>query len=194
MTRFNDVAMLEKLFARHGSRIACFIFEPFLGSGGCLSATREFLDAARELTTKHGALLVFDEVISGFRFCAGSIARLFGVQPDLATYAKVMGGGMPVAAVAGRADVMKLAGRGGGVKFSGGTYSCHPASMLASYTMMEHLVAQESAVYPRISRAGGEGPRCGRTGVRWRGDRRAVHRQGQQRHTCELHGRRPFPV
>jgi glutamate-1-semialdehyde 2,1-aminomutase len=143
--------MLEKQFAKHGSRIACFIFEPFLGSGGFLPATKEFLHAARELSAKHGALLVFDEVISGFRFCAGSIARLFGVQPDLATYAKVMGGGMPVAAVAGRADVMKLAGRGGGVKFSGGTYSCHPASMLASHTMMEHLVAQENVVYPRVT-------------------------------------------
>ena len=151
VTRFNDVRMLEKLFAEHGSRVACFIFEPFMGAGGCLPATREFLDAARRLTVKHGALLIFDEVISGFRFCAGSIARLFGVQPDLATYAKVVGGGMPVAAVAGRTDVMKLAGRGGGVKFSGGTYSCHPASMLASHTMMEHLAAQEASIYPRLT-------------------------------------------
>jgi glutamate-1-semialdehyde 2,1-aminomutase len=151
VTRFNDVQMLERLFAEHGSRIACFIFEPFMGSGGCLPATREFLDAARRLTVKHSALLIFDEVISGFRFCAGSITRLLGVQPDLATYAKVMGGGMPVAAVAGRADVMKLAGRGGGVKFSGGTYSCHPASMLASFTMMEHLVAEEASIYPRLA-------------------------------------------
>jgi glutamate-1-semialdehyde 2,1-aminomutase len=150
VTRFNDTAMLEKLFARHGKRIACFILEPFLGSGGCLPATREFLEAARALTARHGALLVFDEVVSGFRFCAGSIARLFGVQPDLATYAKVMGGGMPVAAVAGKADVMKLAGRGGSVKFSGGTYSCHPGSMIASMAMMEHLVAHEAEVYPRI--------------------------------------------
>src|SRR5208337_4665133 len=151
VTRFNDTSMLEEQFAQHGGRIACFIFEPFLGSGGFLPATKEFLHAARELTAKHGALLVFDEVISGFRFRAGSLARLFGVQPDLATYAKVMGGGMPVAAVAGKADVMKLAGRGGGVKFSGGTYSCHPASLLASHTMMEHLVAHETEIYPRIT-------------------------------------------
>jgi glutamate-1-semialdehyde 2,1-aminomutase len=151
VTRFNDVEMLEKQFAKHGSRIACFIFEPFMGSGGFLPATKEFLQAARALTTKHGAVLIFDEVISGFRFCAGSITRLIGVQADLATYAKIAGGGMPVAAVAGRADIMKLAGRGGGVKFSGGTYSCHPASMLASLTMMEHLVAQEQVVYPRIT-------------------------------------------
>lgn len=151
VTRFNDVAMLEKLFARHGNRVACFIFEPFLGSGGFLPATREFLAAARELTRRHGALLVFDEVISGFRFCAGSISRLFGIAPDLFTFAKVMGGGMPVAAVAGREEVMRLAGRGGGVKFSGGTYSCHPASLLASVTMMQHLAAVERELYPKIS-------------------------------------------
>ncbi len=150
VTRFNDVAMLEKQFARHGGRIACFILEPFLGAGGCLPAGREFLAAARALTEKHGAVLVFDEVIAGFRFCAGSTARLFGIQPDLATYAKIMGGGMPVAAVAGRADIMKLAGKGGGVKFSGGTYSCHPASMLASRTMMETLIGEEGTLYPRL--------------------------------------------
>jgi glutamate-1-semialdehyde 2,1-aminomutase len=156
VTRFNDAEMLEKLFARHGRHIACFIFEPFLGSGGFLPATRQFLEAARALTTRHGALLVYDEVISGFRFCAGSISRLFGVQPDLATYAKVMGGGMPVAAVAGRAEVMRLAGRGGSVKFSGGTYSGHPASMLASLAMMEHLAAHEAEVYPRIAALAGK--------------------------------------
>jgi len=151
VTKFNDVAMLEKLFAAHGSRIACFIFEPFLGSGGFLPASREFLQAARDLTRRHGALLVFDEVISGFRFCAGSITRTFGIQPDLSTFAKVMGGGMPVAAVAGREEILRLAGRTGGVKFSGGTYSGHPASMLASLTMMEHLVTVEKELYPRIS-------------------------------------------
>jgi len=152
VTRFNDVPMLERLFAQHGHRIACFMFEPFIGSGGFLPATQEFLEAARALTRKHGALLIFDEVISGFRFCAGSISRVFGVLPDLATFAKVMGGGMPVAAVAGREEVMKLAGRGGGVKFSGGTYSCHPSSMLASLTMMEYLVGHEADLYPGLAR------------------------------------------
>ena len=154
VTRFNDTAMLEDQFRRHGKRLACFIFEPFMGSGGCLPATREFLEAARRLSRAHGVLLIFDEVIAGFRFCAGSTARLFGVQPDLATFAKIMGGGMPVAAVAGRAEVMDLAGRGGGVKFSGGTYSCHPASMLASRTMMAHLVETEGEIYPKLARLG----------------------------------------
>jgi glutamate-1-semialdehyde 2,1-aminomutase len=154
VTRFNDTAMLEEQFRRHGRRIACFIFEPFMGSGGCLPATREFLEAARRLCTAHGVILIFDEVISGFRFCAGSTVRLFGVQPDLATYAKIMGGGMPVAAVAGREEIMVLAGKGGGVKFSGGTYSCHPASMLASRAMMAHLVESEGDVYPKLARLG----------------------------------------
>ena len=186
VTRFNDTAMLEKLFARHGKRIACFIFEPFLGSGGCLPATREFLEAARSLTTRYGALLVFDEVISGFRFCAGSIARLFGVQPDLATYAKVMGGGMPVAAVAGKADVMKLAGRGGSVKFSG-------RNVLLPSCLDDRLFGDDGAPggargggVPARQRPCGEGTPGNRTGVRRFGDHRALHGKGQQRHPRKL--------
>ena len=151
---FNDVDQLERLFAEHGGKVACFIVEPFMGSSGSLPAHRRFLSRARELTQRHGAVLVFDEVISGFRFRAGSASGLYGVQPDLATFAKIVGGGMPVAAVAGRAEILRLAGRGGGVRFSGGTYSCHPASMLASRLMMEHLIAQEGEIYPRIALLG----------------------------------------
>ena len=154
VTRFNDTVMLEDQFRRHGSSIACLIMEPFMGSGGNIPASLAFLQAARDLTRKHGALLIFDEVISGFRFCAGSTSRVFSVQPDLATFAKIIGGGMPVAAVAGNADVMALAGRAGGVKFSGGTYSCHPASMLASVSMIRHLVDKEAEIYPRLGLLG----------------------------------------
>jgi glutamate-1-semialdehyde 2,1-aminomutase len=152
--RYNDTAMLERIFTEHGSRVACFILEPVIGSGGFLPGDPAYLAAARALTAKHGSLLIFDEVIAGFRFRAGAASALYGVRPDLATFAKVMGGGMPVAAVAGRADVMALAGRGGGVKFSGGTYSCHPASMLAAKTMMGHLAAHEVEIYPRINALG----------------------------------------
>jgi glutamate-1-semialdehyde 2,1-aminomutase len=154
VTPFNDVEALEEQFRRHGSRIACFIFEPFMGSSGSLPASLAFLKRARELTRQHGALLIFDEVIAGFRFCAGSTARLSSVQPDLATYAKIIGGGMPVAAVAGTAEVMELAGKGGSVRFSGGTYSCHPASMIASIAMMRHLVDHEGEIYPRLAALG----------------------------------------
>jgi glutamate-1-semialdehyde 2,1-aminomutase len=101
-------------------------------------------------------MLIFDEVIAGFRFRAGSIGALYGVQPDLATYGKIMGGGMPVAAVAGRADILALASRAQGsrVRFSGGTYSAHPGSLLAAKTHMNYLAAHEAAIYPRLAELG----------------------------------------
>jgi glutamate-1-semialdehyde 2,1-aminomutase len=125
VTRFNDPDVLRDHFAQHGDRLACLIVEPFLGAGGFILATPEYLQTARELTQRYGVTLIFDEVISGFRFRAGDVGTLYGVRPDLAIFGKIIGGGMPVAAVAGRADIMGLAGRE--VKFSGGTYSAHPA-------------------------------------------------------------------
>jgi glutamate-1-semialdehyde 2,1-aminomutase len=114
------------------------------------------LQTARELTERYGVVLIFDEVIAGFRFRAGNTGALYGLQPDLATFGKVMGGGMPVAAVAGRADILELAGRSEGkrVRFSGGTYSGHPGSMLAAKTFMTHLVAHENEIYPRLAELG----------------------------------------
>lgn len=156
LTRFNDPQLLEDQFRRHGDHIACFIVEPFVGSGGGIPARREYLQAARRLTQQHGALLILDEVISGFRFRAGDMGALYGVRPDLWTFGKVMGGGMPVTAVAGRAEVMEQAGRRGGskVRFSGGTYSAHPASMLAAKTLMTYLADHEAEVYPRLAALG----------------------------------------
>jgi len=156
VARFNDPQGLVDLFRRHGNRVACFLVEPFIGVGGYLPATREYLQTARDLTEHYGGLLIFDEVISGFRFRAGDAGAFYGVRPDLATFAKVMGGGMPVAAVCGRASVMALAGREGGgrVRFSGGTYSAHPASLLAAKAMMEHLVTHEAEIYLRLGELG----------------------------------------
>ncbi len=151
VSRFNDPGMLREHFRQYGDRAACFIVEPFMGAGGFMPATREYLQTARELTTQYGAVLIFDEVIAGFRFRAGDTGALYGVQPDLATFGKIIGGGMPVAAVAGRADILNLASRAGRVKFSGGTYSGHPASMLAAATMLRYLVAHETEIYPRLA-------------------------------------------
>ncbi|MEJ5312118.1 MAG: aminotransferase class III-fold pyridoxal phosphate-dependent enzyme [Anaerolineae bacterium] len=151
VSRFNDPEMLREHFRQYGDRAACFIVEPFMGAGGFMPATREYLQTARELTTQYGAVLIFDEVIAGFRFRAGDTGALYGVQPDLATFGKIIGGGMPVAAVAGRADILNLASRAGRVKFSGGTYSGHPASMLAAATMLRYLVAHETEIYPRLA-------------------------------------------
>jgi len=156
ITSFNNVEALEDVFRRHGDGLACFIVEPWLGSGGEMAATPEFLRRARELTAQHGAVLILDEVIAGFRFHAGTLGALYGVQPDLTTMGKIIGGGMPVSAVAGRADIMKLCGREGGrrVRFEGGTYSGHPLSMLAGRVMIQYLVDHEQEVYPCLATMG----------------------------------------
>jgi glutamate-1-semialdehyde 2,1-aminomutase len=156
VTSFNDADMLRDHFGRYGDQVACLIVEPFLGVGGFVPATREYLRAARELTQQYGSILILDEVISGFRFRAGAASELYDVQPDLATFGKIMGGGMPVAAVVGRADIMGLVGRAAGsvVKFSGGTYSAHPASLMAAKTMMQCLIEREGQIYPRLAELG----------------------------------------
>ncbi len=157
VTGFNDLERLGDDFRRYGDRLACFTVEPMLGAGGMIPATREYLRAARELADHHGALLVFDEVITGFRFRAGDAGRLYGVRPDLMVFGKAIGGGMPVAAVAGRADLLELAGRASRrVAFSGGTYSSHPGSLLAARAALRHLVERAGEIYPQLARIGAE--------------------------------------
>ncbi|HSJ56304.1 MAG TPA: aminotransferase class III-fold pyridoxal phosphate-dependent enzyme, partial [Anaerolineae bacterium] len=128
----------------------------FVGVGGNMAASQEYIRTARELTLRYGVVLIFDEVIAGFRFRAGNVGALYGVQPDLTTIGKIMGGGMPVAAVAGRADIMNLVARGasGQVQFSGGTYSAHPASILAAKTVMNYLAEHEQEIYPYLAELG----------------------------------------
>jgi len=156
VTGFNDPERLRDCFRTHGDAAACFVVEPVLGAGGFIPATREYLRVARELTHHHGALLILDEVITGFRFRAGDLGSVYGLRPDLAVFGKVIGGGMPVSALGGRADVMSLLGRDSGsrVNVSGGTYSAHPGSLLAARTIMEHLVENQDQVYPRLAALG----------------------------------------
>ena len=155
LTRFNDVEDLRRTFERLGDRIACFVLEPMLGSGGGSFATVEYLREARRLTERHGALLLCDEIITAFRFRAGDLSGLYGVRPDLLILAKIMGGGMPVAAVAGRRDVLGLCTRESGrVKFEGGTYSAHELSMIAARTLLRHLLEHEQEIYPKLGHLG----------------------------------------
>ncbi len=156
VTRFNDLDALHATFRRHGAQLACFIVEPCVGNGGFVMASPEYLRAARELCHRHGALLILDEIITGFRFAASGAQKLFGVQGDLTTYGKVIGGGMPLSAVTGRADVMDLSSRTSRrrVLFNGGTFSAHPASMLAARVMLQHLAENEATIYPRLGELG----------------------------------------
>ncbi|MBC7235489.1 MAG: aminotransferase class III-fold pyridoxal phosphate-dependent enzyme [Chloroflexi bacterium] len=156
VVRFNDVEALKHIFARYGERIACFIFEPCVGAAGFLPASGDFMRTARELTRQYGALLILDEVITGFRFCAGGVQKLYGVQADLTTFGKIIGGGMPLSAVAGRADVMELVSESATprVWFNGGTFSAHPLALLAGQAMIEHLIAHEAEIYPALAAKG----------------------------------------
>lgn len=153
VTPFNDVDTLHKIFRSLGDRIACLIFEPCLGGAGFLPATGAFMAAARQLTEQYGALLILDEVITGFRFCAGGVQRLYGVRPDLSTYGKIVGGGMPLSAVVGREEVMAMAGKAAKsrVWFNGGTFSAHPLTLVAGQVMIEYLRDNEDTIYPALA-------------------------------------------
>ena len=146
----------KELFHAHGPKIAAAIIEPLPANNGLLEQARENLSLLRQLTLEHGALLIFDEVISGFRLHYGSYYQKIGITPDLVTLGKIIGGGMPVAALAGREDIFELLEperkSGDRVKFDGGTYSAHPASMVAGLTLLRHLIERGDRIYPRIGR------------------------------------------
>lgn len=158
VSRFNDQQDLEQKFRDYGERIACFIIEPFVGAGGFIFAKKEYLQKARELTLNYCSLLIFDEVVSGFRFHPGGVQTLYGIKPDLTVLGKAIGGGMPLSAVVGREDVLRLCGPEikleERVKFDGGTFSAHPAAILAGMTYIRYLIDHASDIYPRIGRLG----------------------------------------
>lgn len=158
VTRFNDEAGLARVFKAHGDRIAAFLVEPFLGVGGFIAASPAYLRLARELTRRHGAVLVFDEVISGFRFCASGVQTLYGIEPDLTLFGKIIGGGHAVAAVAGKRDVLEGCGpeRSAARRalVEGGTFSGHCEYMSAGLAMLRHLVRDADRLYPRLAATG----------------------------------------
>jgi glutamate-1-semialdehyde 2,1-aminomutase len=138
LLRFNDPQGLADAFREHGGRIAGVIVEPVAGNMGLVTPTPEFLKALRGLTEKHGALLIYDEVMTGFRLAYGGAQALYGQRPDLTVLGKIVGGGLPVGAYGGRADVMKQIMPAGPV-FQAGTLSGNPLAMAAGATTLEEL-------------------------------------------------------
>jgi glutamate-1-semialdehyde 2,1-aminomutase len=138
----DDTDAAEKLFAAEGDRIAAVIIEPVPANNGLLLQRPEFLKALRSLCTKHGALLIFDEVISGFRLGPGGAAAHYSVKPDLATFGKVIGGGMPVGAFAGARKIMKHLSPEGGV-YQAGTLSGNPVAMTAGLATLRVLQKED---------------------------------------------------
>ncbi|OYW02040.1 MAG: aspartate aminotransferase family protein [Acidobacteria bacterium 37-71-11] len=138
----DDEAALEQAFAVHGAELAAAIVEPVPANAGLLVQRREFLLRLAELARRAGALLVFDEVISGFRLGPGGAAAHYGITPDLATFGKVIGGGMPVGAYGGRRDLMEQVSPLGAV-YQAGTLSGNPVAMAAGLATLDALAAED---------------------------------------------------
>ena len=137
---YNSVEALEAAFEQHGAQIAAVIVEPVVGNMGCVPPAPGFLEAMRELCTRHGALLIFDEVMTGFRLALGGAQQLYGIRPDLTTLGKIIGGGLPIAAYGGRADIMRHVAPAGNV-YQAGTLSGNPCAVAAGIAVLRHLMA-----------------------------------------------------
>jgi glutamate-1-semialdehyde 2,1-aminomutase len=146
---YNDPGALDAAFARHGTEIAAVIVEPVAGNMGCVETMPHFRRALRELTSLHGALLIFDEVITGFRVAYGGAQSLLGVKPDLTTLGKIIGGGLPVGAYGGRAEVMDHVLPAGKV-FQAGTLSGNPLATAAGIATLR--VLRDTKPYARLER------------------------------------------
>ncbi|MBV8906170.1 MAG: glutamate-1-semialdehyde 2,1-aminomutase, partial [Acidobacteriia bacterium] len=135
---FNDVDVLEGVFRTYTDRIAAVIVEPVVGNMGCVPPLPGYLEAMRAITQRYGALLIFDEVMTGFRLAYGGAQERFGIRPDLTTLGKVIGGGLPVGAFGGRKDIMSKLAPIGPV-YQAGTLSGNPLAVAAGLAMLRHL-------------------------------------------------------
>src|SRR5437763_5407476 len=145
---YNSLDALEEAFRTHGERIASVIVEPVVGNMGCVPPLPGYLEGMREITARHGALLIFDEVMTGFRVAFGGAQQLYGIRPDLTTLGKVIGGGLPVGAYGGRKDIMSKVAPAGPV-YQAGTLSGNPLAVAAGLAMLRHLKAHPE-IYTRL--------------------------------------------
>jgi glutamate-1-semialdehyde 2,1-aminomutase len=150
---YNNLEQVEALFAQCGNEVAAVIIEPVAGNMGCVPPVPGFLALLRDLCTKHGAILIFDEVMTGFRVAKGGAQALYDIKPDLTTLGKIIGGGMPVGAFGGRKDVMEVVAPLGGV-YQAGTLSGNPIAMQAGLTTLSLLDAD--GFYESLDQATGK--------------------------------------
>jgi glutamate-1-semialdehyde 2,1-aminomutase len=133
---YNDIECIGKVMAERGDKIACIIVEPVAGNMGLVKPVEGFLETLRDLTAEHGSLLIFDEVMTGFRVAYGGAQELYGVKPDITTLGKIIGGGLPVGAYGGRLDIMEHIAPEGPV-YQAGTLSGNPVAMAAGIATLE---------------------------------------------------------
>ena len=146
---FNNIPALDEVFAEHED-IAAVIIEPVVGNMGCVPPREGYLDAVRKLTRDHGALLIFDEVMTGFRIARGGAQERYGISPDITTLGKIIGGGLPVGAYGGTREIMNSIAPAGPV-YQAGTLSGNPLSMTAGLVTLRRL--RDESVYERLERA-----------------------------------------
>jgi glutamate-1-semialdehyde 2,1-aminomutase len=150
---FNDLEAIQRLFAENPDQIAGVILEPIVGNAGFILPDGGFLAGLREITKEHGALLVFDEVMTGFRIAYGGVQEKFGVTPDLTTLGKVIGGGLPVGAYGGRREIMSMVAPAGPM-YQAGTLSGNPLAMTAGIKTLELL--RQPGTYEHLDRVTGK--------------------------------------
>lgn len=150
---FNDCDAVRELFAAYGSEIACIIVEPVVGNMGCVPPVPGFLETLREVTTQSGSVLIFDEVMTGFRLAYGGAQERFGVTPDMTTLGKIVGGGLPLGAYGGKAEIMDTVAPVGPV-YQAGTLSGNPIAVVAGLAMLRLLQEGGAALYAHLETLG----------------------------------------
>jgi len=146
---FNDAEVLEQAFSKYRHQIACVIVEPVVGNMGCVPANGGYLATLRTITERENTVLIFDEVMTGLRVAYGGAEELYGIHPDLTTFGKIIGGGLPVGAYGGRSEIMDLVAPLGPM-YQAGTLSGNPLAMAAGIAMLKRLREQKGEIYPRL--------------------------------------------
>src|SRR5277367_3779251 len=151
---YNDVAALEQAFEKFKQQIACVIVEPVVGNMGCVPPARGYLEALREITSREKSLLIFDEVMTGFRLAFGGAQEVYGIQPDLTTMGKIIGGGLPVGGYGGPSEILDMVAPLGPV-YQAGTLSGNPLAMAAGYATLSYL-REHKDIYAKLDKLAGE--------------------------------------
>jgi glutamate-1-semialdehyde 2,1-aminomutase len=146
---FNDLPAVEAAFSTYPAQIACILVEPVVGNAGTIPPAPGFLEGLRQICTKNSALLIVDEVMTGFRLSLGGAQQLFDIKPDLTTLGKIIGGGLPCGAFGGRAEIMDFLAPLGPV-YQAGTLSGNPLAMAAGIATLEYLIQHEATLYPQL--------------------------------------------
>jgi glutamate-1-semialdehyde 2,1-aminomutase len=152
---FNNIQMVEHAFHKFKHQIACVIVEPVVGNMGCVPAGDDFLVALRLITEREHSVLIFDEVMTGFRLAFGGAQEIYNVRPDLTTMGKIIGGGLPVGAYGGPSEIMDLVAPLGPM-YQAGTLSGNPLAMAAGCATLKHLRDHKQEIYPRLEKLSGE--------------------------------------